>query len=150
MRSSSYAAFCCTSCLPASSRSATSDCSPTATAVRRSPCAGTTSMLILPRPPPFLLICSNRLFVAAAPVVNAEPCALSPASQPMPWPPMQPESLSSRSTLPEPTYAHLPSNSQSLTNEPDPGRRTPVPSSACQQPKLSLPAPSSIPVSRCG
>src|SRR5271166_6145308 len=40
MRSSSSAASCSTSCQPASSRSATSDCSPTAIGVRRSPFAG--------------------------------------------------------------------------------------------------------------
>ena len=68
MRSSSSAVSCFTSCLPASLRSATSDCLPTATAVRRSPSAGSVSV-----PPPRI---SARLLTRTA-EVRAQPI-LSP------------------------------------------------------------------------
>ena len=50
------------------------------------------------------LHCSNRLSIAAAPIVSAEPCASLPGFQPMPWPSVQHWLPLARSTLPELTY----------------------------------------------
>ena len=70
-------------------RSATLACWLTATDEERLLFAECISTQTRQRPPRCFLHCSNRLSIAAAPVVSEEPCASLPGSQPMTWPPTQ-------------------------------------------------------------